>query len=103
MSAFALSLVIAAALLHSIWNIAAKKAGGDDRFALSTAALLVVIWAPVLGPMAYVLELYAVRPGRSASWRQPARCRCFSPRWHLDDPLAPPCPLASTLRPLEAP
>ena len=47
MSASALALVVAAALLHSIWNIAAKKAGGDDRFALGTAALLVVIWAPV--------------------------------------------------------
>jgi drug/metabolite transporter (DMT)-like permease len=47
MSATALALVIIAALLHAIWNIAAKKAGGDDRFALISAVLLVVLWAPV--------------------------------------------------------
>jgi drug/metabolite transporter (DMT)-like permease len=47
MSPTALALVLAAALLHAVWNIAAKKAGGDDRFALMSAALLVVIWAPV--------------------------------------------------------
>jgi len=47
MSATALALVITAALLHSVWNIAAKKAGGDDRFALMSAAMLVVLWAPV--------------------------------------------------------
>ena len=47
MSATALALVIAAALLHSIWNIAAKKAGGDDRFALIACLLLVALWAPV--------------------------------------------------------
>jgi drug/metabolite transporter (DMT)-like permease len=47
MSATALALVIAAALLHATWNIAAKKAGGDDRFALISAVLLVVLWAPV--------------------------------------------------------
>ena len=47
MSAAAFALVIVAGLLHSIWNIAAKKAGGDDRFALATGLLLVVLWAPV--------------------------------------------------------
>ncbi|MEO8804739.1 MAG: EamA family transporter [Burkholderiaceae bacterium] len=47
MSATALALVIAAALLHSVWNIVAKKAGGDDRFALITALLLITLWAPV--------------------------------------------------------
>ena len=47
MSATAIALVIAAALLHSLWNIAAKKAGGDDRFALIAGALLVVFWAPI--------------------------------------------------------
>ena len=47
MPATAVALVIAAALLHATWNIAAKKAGGDDRFALIAALLLVVIWAPV--------------------------------------------------------
>ena len=47
MSATALALVVTAALLHSIWNIAAKKAGGDDRFALISCLLLVGLWAPV--------------------------------------------------------
>ncbi len=47
MSPTAIALVLAAALLHAVWNIAAKKAGGDDRFALFSGALLVVIWAPV--------------------------------------------------------
>ena len=47
MSATAIALVVTAALLHSIWNIAAKKAGGDDRFALISGLLLIVIWAPV--------------------------------------------------------
>ena len=47
MSTTALALVITAALLHSIWNIAAKKAGGGDHFALIAALLLVVLWAPV--------------------------------------------------------
>ena len=47
MSAQALALVLTAALLHALWNIAAKKAGGDNRFALIAALLLVVLWAPV--------------------------------------------------------
>ena len=47
MSATAFALVITAALLHSIWNIAAKKAGGDDRFALIACVQLLVLWAPV--------------------------------------------------------
>ena len=47
MSATALALVITAALLHSVWNIVAKKAGGDDRFALITALMLITLWAPV--------------------------------------------------------
>ena len=47
MSPTAIALVLIAALLHSVWNIAAKKAGGDARFALFSGVLLVVIWAPV--------------------------------------------------------
>ncbi len=47
MSAAAFALVISAGLLHSIWNIAAKRSGGDDRFALIAGLLLVLIWAPV--------------------------------------------------------
>ena len=47
MSAAAFALVITAGLLHSIWNIAAKRSGGDDRFALIAGLLLLLIWAPV--------------------------------------------------------
>jgi uncharacterized membrane protein len=47
MSAEALALVLVAALLHALWNIAAKKAGGDQRFALLTVLMTVVLWAPV--------------------------------------------------------
>ena len=47
MSAAALALVLAAALLHAVWNVVAKKTGGDVRFALMAALLLVVVWAPL--------------------------------------------------------
>jgi hypothetical protein len=47
MSAQALGLVLTAALLHALWNIAAKKAGGDSRFALVTSLMILVLWAPV--------------------------------------------------------
>jgi drug/metabolite transporter (DMT)-like permease len=46
MSATAFALVITAALLHALWNLAAKKAGGDHRFALLSALLVTVVWAP---------------------------------------------------------
>lgn len=47
MPASALALVILAGLIHAIWNIAAKKAGGDVRFAAFTGLLTALIWAPV--------------------------------------------------------
>ncbi len=51
MPAAALALVLAAALLHAVWNLAAKKAadegGGDHRFALLCALLVTLLWAPV--------------------------------------------------------
>jgi drug/metabolite transporter (DMT)-like permease len=40
-------LVILAGLIHASWNIAAKKAGGDVRFAFFTSVFLALIWAPV--------------------------------------------------------
>ncbi len=43
----ALALVLTAGLLHALWNIAAKKAGGDDRFAFISAVMVAVIWAPI--------------------------------------------------------
>jgi drug/metabolite transporter (DMT)-like permease len=43
----ALALVILAGLIHASWNIAAKKANGDVRFAFFIAAVTVLVWAPV--------------------------------------------------------
>ena len=56
MSAAALALVFSAALLHAVWNVVAKKTGGDARFALIAAILLVALWAP----LGYVLVLCAM-------------------------------------------
>ena len=47
MSPLALGLVLVAALLHAVWNVAAKQAGGDGRFVLLVALLIVGLWAPL--------------------------------------------------------
>jgi drug/metabolite transporter (DMT)-like permease len=47
MPALSLALVILAGLIHAVWNIAAKKAGGDARFATFTGVLMALIWAPL--------------------------------------------------------
>ena len=47
MPASSLALVVLAGLIHAVWNIAAKKAGGDVRFATFTGLLMAVIWAPL--------------------------------------------------------
>jgi drug/metabolite transporter (DMT)-like permease len=47
LSATAFSLVLLAGLIHALWNIVAKKAGGDARFACFTAGVAMVVWAPV--------------------------------------------------------
>ena len=47
MSHSAFLLVILAGLIHALWNIAAKKAGGDVRFAGFTSIIMMFIWAPV--------------------------------------------------------
>lgn len=47
MPASALALVLLAGLIHASWNIAAKKAGGDARFACFTALVMMVVWAPL--------------------------------------------------------
>lgn len=46
MPPLALALVLLAAVLHATWNIAAKKAGGDDRFVFISTALTSVLWLP---------------------------------------------------------
>ena len=48
MPANALALVLTAALLHALWNIAAKKAGGDHRFVLMGALMIVLRGAPLV-------------------------------------------------------
>jgi drug/metabolite transporter (DMT)-like permease len=40
-------IVLLAGLLHALWNIVAKKAGGDVRFACFSAGVGIVIWAPL--------------------------------------------------------
>jgi uncharacterized membrane protein len=42
----ALALVLLAALLHAVWNIAAKKAGGNHHFALMGVVMMTVLWLP---------------------------------------------------------
>jgi drug/metabolite transporter (DMT)-like permease len=44
----ALGLVLLAALLHAVWNLAAKRAGGDHRFSFIAAAMVTVGWLPVV-------------------------------------------------------
>ena len=47
MSLQAFALIILAGLIHACWNIAAKKAGGDSRFAFFTSVLMMLFWAPL--------------------------------------------------------
>jgi drug/metabolite transporter (DMT)-like permease len=47
MSPTAFALIVLAGLIHAGWNIVAKQAGGDARFACFTAVLMMVIWAPL--------------------------------------------------------
>ncbi len=47
MPPIALALVLSAALLHALWNIAAKKAGGNHHFAFVSVVMTVVLWTPV--------------------------------------------------------
>lgn len=53
MSALALGLVLVAALLHALWNLAAKKAGGGNSFVLLCALLTVLLWAPLAIPIGW--------------------------------------------------
>lgn len=45
LSAFA--LILLAGVIHASWNIAAKKANGDARFAFQSGVFMMVVWAPV--------------------------------------------------------
>ena len=48
MPATALALVLLAGLIHALWNIAAKRAGGDARFTFFASALVVPVWGPLV-------------------------------------------------------
>jgi len=43
----ALTLVVLAGLIHACWNIVAKKADGDVRFAFFIGLFTLVAWAPI--------------------------------------------------------
>ena len=43
----AFGLVILAGFIHATWNIAAKKANGDARFAFQSAVFVTLFWAPL--------------------------------------------------------
>lgn len=47
MPASALALVVLAGLIHALWNIAAKRANGDVRYAFFIAFFTVLLWAPL--------------------------------------------------------
>src|SRR6218665_4035802 len=43
----ALALVLCAALLHALWNLGAKKAGGNHHFVMASAAAVGLLWEPL--------------------------------------------------------
>ena len=49
----ALALVITAALIHALWNFAAKKSGGTTIFAFCSGLLTVIIWTPIVASYSY--------------------------------------------------
>ena len=64
MPSLALALVLAAGLLHATWNLVAKRAGGDLRFAALSSVFMVLLWSPVVAPAA----LRAVPGWGTAEW-----------------------------------
>jgi drug/metabolite transporter (DMT)-like permease len=48
MPASALALVVAAALIHALWNFAAKQAQGNHHFACMTALGVSLLWLPAV-------------------------------------------------------
>jgi uncharacterized membrane protein len=47
MSLTAFGLTVLAGLIHAGWNIVAKMAGGDARFAFFSAFIIMLLWAPL--------------------------------------------------------
>ena len=54
LTAFALLLVLSAALLHALWNLLAKRARGGIPFTWLFSLLTVVLWAPVIAVYIFV-------------------------------------------------
>jgi drug/metabolite transporter (DMT)-like permease len=65
MPPLALALVITAALLHALWNVVAKHAGGGAHLQMLSALGVVVLWAPVAAWFGWrtVLDWDALRWG----------------------------------------
>lgn len=60
----ALVLVLAAALMHALWNVAAKKAGGGPHFSFLASLMVTVLFAPV----ALVFAIDEVPRWGAAQW-----------------------------------
>ena len=93
----AVGLVLLGALIHAGWNIAAKKANGDSRFAFFNAAIMFVVWTPLciwLGwdvvPTWGALEWGLIALSGFVHWVYFFCLRCprqgygyaMSPKWH---------------------
>lgn len=57
MTAFALALILVAAVLHATWNLCAKRAGGGLPFVWLVGVVICTLYLPVLG-----YYVYAHRP-----------------------------------------
>ena len=49
MTAFSLSLVLVAAVLHATWNLYAKRTGGGLPFVWIAGVVALVLWTPPAG------------------------------------------------------
>jgi drug/metabolite transporter (DMT)-like permease len=66
MTAFALALVLIAAVLHAIWNYCAKRAGGGLPFVWLVGAIICTAYVPVL--IFYGLTFHPTLPAGAVGW-----------------------------------
>src|SRR5690348_11040776 len=66
MTAFALALVLIAAVLHAIWNYCAKRAGGGLPFVWLVGAIICTAYVPVL--IFYGLTCHPTLPAGAVGW-----------------------------------